>query len=111
MKRTTLDLQQAYDTVRESYGPSNLHTQGVDPQAHDVVSEQGYFDPAAENQRRSIPELKQLRDNAHAGISYLTKIVDEYINGQPYSGETSLEEDLGLARAFFETACNCRDKK
>ena len=107
------DMQQAYDQVIESYGSSGQHTQGVDPSVDndDVTSIESTFDPVQANRQADIPQLQQLRDNAHATISYLTQVVDNYIAGEEYVGDSTLEEDLGIARNFLETACGCRSRK
>ena len=105
------DMQQAYDTICESYGSSSQHTHGVDPNNSRATTEEDtYFDPVQANQQADIPQLQNLRDNAQASISYLMRIVDNYINGVDYDGDATLEEDLQVARKFFEGACGCRSR-
>lgn len=105
-------MQQAYDTICESYGSSSQHTPGVDPQVdNDVAHENNTFDPVQANRQADIPQLQHLRDNAQASISYLMRVVDNYINGADYDGDATLEEDLQVARQFFESACGCRSTR
>ena len=104
-------MQQAYDQIHESYGSSSQYTLGVDPNNNRTTVEQHeHFDPVQANQQADIPQLQSLRDNAQASISYLMRIVDNYINGVDYDGDTTLEEDLQVARRFFESACGCRSR-